>query len=130
MLVTPLYQGNKDGILPKMWQIHLIWVPNLKNVTNSESVQSTASHRHNIDFHCTSLIETLYRENDSFRNRDLIRVTQCRIASKFSDAELLHNIIGLPKYRHYDIAYCYIIVPNKSHTSCCRCKEASFFQAF
>ena len=39
-----------------------------------------------------SLIETLYRENDSFRDRDLIRVTQFRIASKFSDAELLHNI--------------------------------------
>ena len=36
----------------------------------------------------------------------------------------------IPKYRHYDIAYCYIIVPNKSHTLCCRCKEASFFQAF
>ena len=35
-----------------------------------------------------SLIETLYREND----RDLKRVTQYRIASKFSDAELLHNI--------------------------------------
>ena len=36
MLVTPLYQGNKDEILPKMWQIHLIWVPNLKNVTSSD----------------------------------------------------------------------------------------------
>ena len=37
---------------------------------------------------------------------------------------------SIPKYRHYDIAYCYIIVPNKSHTLCCRRKEASFFQAF
>ena len=36
----------------------------------------------------------------------------------------------IPKYRHYDIAYCYIIVPNKSHTLCCRRKEASIFQAF
>ena len=35
MLVTPLYQGNKDEILPKMWQIHLICVPNLKNVTKN-----------------------------------------------------------------------------------------------
>ena len=43
-------------------------------------------------------------------------------------------IIPIPtcKYRHYDIAYCYmyIIVPNKSHTLCCRRKEASVFQAF
>ena len=38
------------------------------------------------------LIETRYRENDSFRDRDLIHVTQCRMPSKFSDAELLHNI--------------------------------------
>ena len=36
----------------------------------------------------------------------------------------------IPKYRHYDIAYYYIIEPNKSHTLCCRRKEASFFQAF
>ena len=42
--------------------------------------------------------------------------------------EIIHRFI--PKYRHYDIAYCYIIVPNKSHTLCCRRKEASFFQAF
>ena len=39
-----------------------------------------------------NLIETLYRENDSFQDRDFIRVTQCQIASKFSDAELLQNI--------------------------------------
>ena len=39
-----------------------------------------------------NLIETLYRENTSFRDRDLKRVTQCLIASKFSDAEILHNI--------------------------------------
>ena len=31
---------------------------------------------------------------------------------------------SIPKYRHYDIAYCYIIVPNKSHTLRCRCKDA------
>ena len=24
--------------------------------------------------------------------------------------------LSTPKYRHYDIAYCYIMVPNKSHT--------------
>ena len=35
----------------------------------------------------------------------------------------------IPKYRHYDIAYCYIIVPNKSHTLCCRRKEASVFHS-
>ena len=40
------------------------------------------------------------------------------------------GLIDIPKYRHYDIAYCYIIVPNKSHTLCCRRKEASIFQAF
>ena len=36
----------------------------------------------------------------------------------------------IPKYRHYDIAYCFIIVHNKSHTLCCRRKEASVFQAY
>ena len=41
-----------------------------------------------------------------------------------------YTLHGIPKYRHYDIAYCYIIVPNKSHTLCCRRKEASIFQAF
>ena len=35
----------------------------------------------------------------------------------------------IPKYRHYDIAYCYIIVPNKSQSLCCRRKKASIFQA-
>ena len=35
----------------------------------------------------------------------------------------------IPKYRYCDIAYCYIIVPNKSQTLCCRCKKASVFQA-
>ena len=39
------------------------------------------------------------------------------------------NLNFIPKYRHYDIAYCYIIVPNKSQTLCCRCKKASVFQA-
>ena len=38
------------------------------------------------------LIDTRYRENDRFRDRDLIRVTQCQMPSKFSDADLLHNI--------------------------------------
>ena len=36
--------------------------------------------------------------------------------------------IGLPKYRHYDIAYRYI-VPNNSQTLCWRPKKASVFQA-
>ena len=45
-------------------------------------------------YHTTAvgLIKTRYRENDSFRGRDLIGVTQCWMPSKFSDAELLHNI--------------------------------------
>ena len=30
---------------------------------------------------------------------------------------------------NYDIAYCYIIVPNKSQSLCCRRKKASIFQA-
>ena len=34
------------------------------------------------------LIETCYPENNSFRDRDLKRVTQCWMPSKFSDAEL------------------------------------------
>ena len=38
-------------------------------------------------------------------------------------------IPNMPKYRHYDIAYCYIIVPSKSQSSCCRRKKASIFQA-
>ena len=29
----------------------------------------------------------------------------------------------------YDITYCYIIVPNKSQSLCCRRKKAFFFQA-
>ena len=37
------------------------------------------------------LIKTRYCENNSFRDRDLICVTQCRMPSKFSDTELLHN---------------------------------------
>ena len=66
-----------------------------------------------------------------------------REVSKFSGViknvmfwhSLLHSktplvVTIIPKYRHYDIAYCYIIVPNKSHTLCCRRKEASIFQAF
>ena len=32
----------------------------------------------------------------------------------------------IPKYRHYDIAYRYIIVPNNLQTLCCRCKKACF----
>ena len=47
-----------------------------------------------------ALIKTLYHENDSFRDRDLIRITQCRIASKFSDAETFtqHTSFYLPSY--------------------------------
>ena len=41
MLATPLYQENKEQILPKIWQIHLFWVPNLKNVTLTLSDQVT-----------------------------------------------------------------------------------------
>ena len=44
-----------------------------------------------------------------------------------TDEPYSHRII--PKYRHYDIAYCYIIVPNKSQSLCCRRKKASIFQA-
>ena len=38
------------------------------------------------------LIETLYRENVSFRDRDLKRLTRCHMASENFDAELLLNI--------------------------------------
>ena len=44
---------------------------------------------------CTSslkLIETLYRENVSFRDRDLKRFKRCHMASENFDAELLLNI--------------------------------------
>ena len=34
------------------------------------------------------LIETLYRENVNFRDRDLIRLTRCHMASEKFDAEL------------------------------------------
>ena len=36
-----------------------------------------------------TLIETLYRENISFHDRDLKRLTQCHMASENFDAELL-----------------------------------------
>ena len=52
--------------------------------------QITLSQR-NILF-CSYLIETLYRQNVSFRDRDLIRLTRCHTASEKFDAELLHNI--------------------------------------
>ena len=39
-----------------------------------------------------ALIETLYRENVSFHDRDLIRLTRCHTASENFDAELLLNI--------------------------------------
>ena len=39
-----------------------------------------------------ALIETLYRENVSFRDRDHIHLTQCHMASEKFDAELSHNI--------------------------------------
>ena len=38
------------------------------------------------------LIETLYRENISFRDRDLKRFKRCHMASENFDAELLLNI--------------------------------------
>ena len=38
------------------------------------------------------LIETLYRKNCHFRDRDLLHITQCRMPLKFSDAERVHNI--------------------------------------
>ena len=38
------------------------------------------------------MIETLYRENVSFRDRDLKRLTQCHMVSENFDAELLLNI--------------------------------------
>ena len=38
------------------------------------------------------LIETLYRENVSFRDRDLKRLTRCHMASENFDAELLLNM--------------------------------------
>ena len=41
----------------------------------------------------------------------------------------MHNVYWDTLYRHYDIAYCYIIVPNKSQSLCCRRKKASIFQA-
>ena len=34
------------------------------------------------------LIETRHRENCRFRDSDLLRFIQCRVASNFSDAEL------------------------------------------
>ena len=37
-------------------------------------------------------METLYRENVSFRDRDLIRLTRCHMASENFDAELLLHI--------------------------------------
>ena len=37
---TGLYKENKEQILPKMLQIHLFWVPNLKIVTIS-SISTT-----------------------------------------------------------------------------------------
>ena len=37
------------------------------------------------------LIETLYRENVSFRDRDLKRQIPCHTASKNLDAQLLRN---------------------------------------
>ena len=40
----------------------------------------------------SALIETLYRENVSFRDRDLKRLTRCHTASENFDAELLLNI--------------------------------------
>ena len=41
------------------------------------------------------LTETSYCEKDNFRDRDLrpIHVTQCRMPSKFSETEILHNIL-------------------------------------
>ena len=40
----------------------------------------------------SSLIETLYRENVSFRDRDLKCFKRCHMASENFDAELLLNI--------------------------------------
>ena len=41
--------------------------------------------------HIFLLIETLYRENVSFRDRDLKRQIPCHTASKNLDAQLLRN---------------------------------------
>ena len=40
---------------------------------------------------CANLIETLYRENVSFRDRDLKRQIPCHTASENVDAQLLRN---------------------------------------
>ena len=45
-----------------------------------------------LDLACFTLIETLYRENVSFRDRDLKRFKRCHMASENFDAELLLNI--------------------------------------
>ena len=58
MLVTPLYQENNEQILPKMWQIHLIWVPNLKNVTINKKISANLANAFFIlfDFLWTAII--------------------------------------------------------------------------
>ena len=56
--------------------------------------------------------------------RDSARIITCVVLARVPSIRA-----AIPKYRHYDIAYCYIIVPNKSQSLCCRRKKASIFQA-
>ena len=58
-------------------------------------ISSTEHSRSSRVYRPCTLIETLYRENNSFRDRDLKRVTQCRIASKFSDVELFNILVSI-----------------------------------
>ena len=61
-----------------------------------------------------------------FGSQSMLSKSTCLLYG--STAMQIHTMLYV--YRHYDIAYRYIIVPNKSHTLCCRCKKASVFQAF
>ena len=56
-----------------------------------ESVSSPQTYMETVDWIHVDLIETLYRENVSFRDRDLKRQIPCHTASKNLDAQLLRN---------------------------------------
>ena len=51
------------------------------------------------------------------------------IYSQLQIHTMLYVYKNIPKYRHHDVAYCYIIVPNKSQSLCCRRKKAFIFHA-
>ena len=127
-----------DGISPRGFQLlkthkeQLIF-PEMVSSNSFTTTWLCQNYKPNCGTKNIKYIKMASNKNEQNTARRDLKRTNCTINLPLVFTILVYFVSWdsfIPKYRHYDIAYCYIIVPNKSHTLCCRRKEASIFQAF